>query len=128
MKILLEPAEAEEYFFNALCNGSQELAHNGIRLDYTEEDVAKARAAWKEAKPDQTMCREDVWMGILKEGGKLTFTDEENDEHIVILKDVHEKVQLTPLKHLQDMISENDDAITADCILQTVILGEVIYG
>ena len=128
MKVILEPAEAEKYFHNALCNGSGELACYGIRLDYKEEDVAKARAAWKKANPEETMCREDVWLGILKEGGELTFTDEDDDEFKVTLAMVHERVQLTPLRHLQDMINENDDAITADCILQTVIFGEVIYG
>lgn len=30
--------------------------------------------------------------------------------------------------HFADLLSENDDAITADCFLQCCLFGEVIYG
>jgi hypothetical protein len=41
---------------------------------------------------------------------------------------LHNKVQETPIEHLMDAINENDDAYTADVILQTVFYGEVIFG
>jgi hypothetical protein len=37
-------------------------------------------------------------------------------------------VSNTPIKHLMDAINENGDAITADVIIQTVFLNDVIYG
>ena len=46
----------------------------------------------------------------------------------ITINDVHAKVQTTDSRHLLDMINEQDDAITADVILQTVIYGEVIFG
>jgi hypothetical protein len=46
----------------------------------------------------------------------------------ITLKDVHTKVAKTPLRHLMDAINENDDGDTADCIIQTVFYGEVIFG
>ena len=44
------------------------------------------------------------------------------------LNDVHERVALTPIRHLMDAINEDDDAITADCILQSVFFKEVVFG
>jgi hypothetical protein len=69
-------------------------------------------------------------MQILKDGHSLTLVDEEDDEEdaIVTLKEVHERVSKTPIKHLVNAIEENDDAETADVILQTVFLNDVVYG
>ena len=123
MEVQLTNQEAEEHFLNALCNGSQELAYYGISLDYTDEAREKA------LKVLDSPCREDVWMQMLKQGDVLIFNDEESEEeHEVTIAMVHERVAKTPIRHLMDAINENDDAITADCILQTVIFGEVIYG
>ena len=47
---------------------------------------------------------------------------------IITLKEVHNRVALTPLNHLTNMINENDDAETADVILQTVFLQDIVYG
>jgi len=33
-----------------------------------------------------------------------------------------------PLRHFQDFINKNDDAITADVFLQLVVLGELVFG
>ena len=69
-------------------------------------------------------------MEILRTGGKLVLVDEENGmgDKTITLKDVHTKVAKTPLRHLMDAIEERDDADTADCIIQTVFYGEVIFG
>jgi hypothetical protein len=69
-------------------------------------------------------------MEILRLGGKLVLVDEENGmgDKAITLKDVHTKVAKTPLRHLMDAINENDDGDTADCIIQTVFYGEVIFG
>jgi hypothetical protein len=124
MKVELTKEESEKMFLDALCNGSGELAGYGISIDYTDEAYAQAK------KSLENPCREDVWMQILKDGNELTFLDAEDEDNtqVITIKDVHEKVQKTPHSHLMDMINENDDAITSDCILQTVIFGDVIYG
>jgi hypothetical protein len=44
------------------------------------------------------------------------------------MKDIHEKVQNTEAKWLLQMENGEDDATTADCILQTVFFGEIIFG
>jgi len=124
IKVELTNEQSEEIFFNALCNGTGELAGYGISLKYSSEAYNQAK------KSVENTCREDVWMQILKDGNELTFLDDEDEDNtqVITLKDVHENVKNTPHKHLMDMINENDDAITSDCILQTVIFGDIIYG
>ena len=125
MKISLTPIESEDYFFNALCNGLHELGQYGIELDYIEDEYKLSRASLGPNAP----CFEDVLMQMLRDGYKLAFTDTEAEETMFItINDVHAKVQTTDSRHLLDMISEQDDAVTADVILQTVIYGEVVFG
>jgi hypothetical protein len=125
MKITLTPKESEEYFYNALCNGLSYVAGYGISMDYDEIEYGTAKLALKNP------CYEDVLMQILRDGGKLTMEDVEGEGDMtrtITLADVHERVELTPIKYLTDMITENDDAITADVILQTVFYKEIIFG
>ena len=128
MKIVLTKEEAENHFHNALCNGSN-MRYYGVILDYSDKDYSAAKKSLK-GKSKEGICQEDVWMEILRIGGKLTFIDEENGvgNKSITLKDVHSKVAKTPLNHLMDAVNENDDADTADAILQTVFYGEVIFG
>lgn len=125
MEIKLEKSESENYFFNAMCNGLGYLGGYGLSLDVKPEDYKKAKEQL------DSPCFEDVLMQVLKDGNKITFVDEECDGEYtksITLSDVHERVAKTPTNHLMDMINENDDAITADCILQSVIYEEVIFG
>ena len=127
MKIQLTEEESENIFFNSLCNGHQ-IAHYGLQLDYDEKEYDKARKRLQ--KKGESPCLEDVWMEILRGGGSLTLVDEENGEEpqTITLKEVHERVQETPVRHLMDAINEQDDGDTADVILQTVFYQDVIFG
>ena len=126
MTITLTPQEAEEYFYNALCNGLGYVTSGyDLMLSYKKEDRIQAKE-----KLTASACYEDVLMQILRDGGTLTLTDDEDEDnsYSITLKDVHERVAKTPIKHLTNMITENDDAETADVILQTVFLEDIIYG
>jgi hypothetical protein len=75
------------------------------------------------------MSHEDVLMQILKDGGRLNLYDMESEEdNIITLSDVHERVANTPIEHLMDMVAERDDATTSDVIIQQVFLNDVIFG
>lgn len=129
MKIILTPQESEEYFYNALCNGLGYVQEYGLDLQYSRKAYGDAKAQLQSLKPNESVCYEDVLMQILRDGGRLNLYDMEGEEdNIITLKDVHERVANTELSHLVDMIEERDDAITSDVILQTTFLGEVIYG
>lgn len=125
MNILLTQQESEEYFFNALCNGLPQMQGYGIGIDYEASDYADARS--KLISP----AYEEVFMQILRDGGRLTMVDVEGEGDMtrsICLADVHERVQQTPHRHLMNMVKENDDADTADAILQTVFFSDIIFG
>jgi hypothetical protein len=69
-------------------------------------------------------------MEILRIGKPLKMVDHEGgmDDVSIYLQDVHEKVANTPTEHLMDMIKENDDAVTADVIIQSVFYNDIIFG
>jgi hypothetical protein len=127
MKITLSHEESEEIFYNSLCNG-HEIAYYGLSLETVEKQYTEAKKRLLEK--GESPCLEDVWMEILRGGGKLTLIDSENgmEPSIIRLADVHERVQEAPVNHLMDAINEQDDGITADVILQTVFYKEVIFG
>ena len=129
MEIKLTNLESEEFFYRALCNGLSYLNSHGIVLDYDSADYKKAKESLK-SESNQIVCYEDVLMRILKDGGELQIVDEEGDEYngVITLADVHERVQHSPQERLIEMENEEDDAITADCILQTVLFEDVIFG
>ena len=133
MEIKLSKAESEEYFYNALCNalGSGYMRGYGLVLEVDQIEYSAAKDALKLFELTSTPCYEDVLMQVLRDGGTLTFIDEEDEDNSyppITLTEVHERVSKTPLDHLLDMIKEDDDACTADVILQTVFFNDVVYG
>lgn len=132
MKIILTPQESEEYFYNALCNGLGYVQEYGLDLRYDVQAYKDAKLKLQSLNPDRQICYEDVLMQILRDGGKLNLFDEEeqldNEDNYITLEDVHERVANTQTNHLFDMIEGRDDADTADVILQTTFLGEIIFG
>jgi hypothetical protein len=127
MQIILTKEESLEYFHTALCNavGTGYIANHGLQMDYSEDEYRLA----KDKIADNVY--EDILIQILKDSGSLTLQDVEGeDAHTksITIDDVYEKVQLTPPEHLLNMITENDDAETADVLLQTVFYGEIIFG
>jgi hypothetical protein len=129
MNINLTHEESEAHFYNAICNGLGELRYYDLELDYDAKEYKAAKQQLSDKQPDNQACWEDVLMEMLRSGNTLWIVDSNDDErHPITLDLVHERVQQTPTRHLMNAINENDDATTADCIIQTVIYGEVIYG
>ena len=120
MEIVLTKQESEDYFHAALCNGLGYMGGYGLVLEYNKEEYKAAREQIKST--GNSPCYEDVLLEILKMGGTLTFVDVEcvgEYTRTISLADVHERVA---------MIRENDDADTADVLIQTVFFEEVIFG
>jgi len=129
MNINLTHEESEAHFYNAICNGLGELKYYDLDLDYDAKEYKAAKQQLNTKQPDTQACWEDVLMEMLRSGNTLWIVDENDDErHPITLDLVHERVQQTPTRHLMNAINENDDATTADCIIQTVVYGDVIYG
>lgn len=127
--ITLTHQESEQYFYNALCNGLGYISSYGLELEYDEKDYQDAKRNLV-SKGMESPCYEDVLMEILIMGKTLTLKDNQDIEpdSTITIEDVWNRVKETPFEHLSNMINENDDAITADIILQTVFLNEVMYG
>jgi hypothetical protein len=124
MEIRFTQQEAQGIFLDALSNGLGYIGGYGLDLDYKKEDYKKAKD--KLTSP----CYEDVLLQILLDGNSLTIIDEEDEDNIntITIQDVYDRISSTPFDHLSDMINGNDDATTADVILQTIFFNEVIYG
>jgi hypothetical protein len=131
MEIKLTPQESEEYFYNALCNGLGYMSGYGLSLDFSDDDYREAKTKLGRESPGIFLAFEDVLMEMLRMGKTLTMVDEEGDEDTtftITLKDVHERVSNAPARHILDMINENDDADTADVIIQQVFFNEIVFG
>ena len=132
MKIIFENNESESIFHTALCNGLSDFNSHGIQLNYIPEEYKAARELLKSTlEPNVEVCYEDVLMQILKSGGSLKVIDIEGDgeqDAEITLEDVYERMPEVPFKDLSDMLTENDDAYTADNILQTIFYNEIIYS
>lgn len=131
MKIILEPQESEKMFHNALCNGLSYISGYGLTLEVDEQDYKAASQKLKSEKSNETICYEDVLLEVLRMGNTLNMIDEEGEgenNSTISLSDVHERVAQTPIRFLTDMITENDDAETADVIIQTVFYQDIIFG
>ncbi len=131
MKIVFEKQEAENIFHSALCNGLGYVGGYGLQLEFDDVDYEKAKKTLKKANPKETICYEDVLVQILREGGELTMIDIECDGEYtssIKMEDVYERLPLTPTRFLMDMINEQDDAETADCIIQSVFFKDIVFG
>ena len=127
MKVLFEKHESEEMFHDALCNGLSEISIHGLKIDYSDDDYKKAKD--KLSTDEFSAVYYDVLMQILKDGNKLKLVDEEGDNSwSITLGDVHGRMSNVDFKHLVDMSYGNDDAVTADVIIQTIFINDVMYG
>ena len=128
--IKLSKEKSEEFFYNSLCNGLSFLDGSGLVLNFSDKDYKRAKVSYIKKHSPDVVCYEDVLMEILRMGNRLELEDAENGEGVrsITIDDVHKKVRKTPMNHLMDMINENDDAVTAYCIIQTVFYGKVLFG
>jgi len=124
MEIRFTEQEARGIFLDALCNGLGYISGYGLDIIYEPEDYKKAKA--KLVSP----CYEDVLLQILLDGNSLTLIDEEDEDNVntITIQDVYDRISSVPFDHLSDMINGNDDATTADVILQTIFFNEIIYA
>jgi len=122
-----------DIFKNALCNGLGEFYGYGLELYYSDNDYDRAKEYLKKNSTEQ-ICYEDVLVAILEIGGALQIFDHEGDSEIISsvkLEDMLDNMDLACEKqteHILDMINEQDDAITADVVLQMVFFKDIIFG
>ncbi len=139
MRIIFTTEESEKYFHLALCNIGSLLTVSGCELDWNETDYKRAKRSLQNKiksgeiilNTNNTICTEDVLVEILRIGKTLKVNDIDGEGEYtkkITLADVHKRVAKTPIRHLSDMINEDDDAYSAFALLQTVFFEKEIFG
>jgi hypothetical protein len=133
MEIVLTKQEAEDIFYNALCNavGTGYMGGYGIELDCDRGQYKDSKERLTMATPNKFFCYEDVLMQVLRDGGQLTFIDHEGDGDMtrsITLQDVHERISKVPPSVIVNYNTLRDDVEDADIVLQTIFFEEVIFG
>jgi hypothetical protein len=143
MKIQFEKQDAEKILYDSFCNGGlSELYYCGISVDWESNpnsiNYTNAKNRLKEKqKENQTICIEDVFVEILKNGDAIIFTDNEDEDGELIelrlddaLNNINsiadeDKIQLAKL-----LDEDNCDADAWDYFyaIQYALHKEVIYG
>jgi len=128
VRIQIADNDVPTLFRDCLCSGS--VGFGALRLEYGSAAYAEAKESLRQRKPDETLCWEDVITEMLRIGKTLTFIDVEDEEiiYLVNLETIRKNVAKIEVHHLNAMLNERDDGITHDSILQTLIMGEIIYG
>jgi hypothetical protein len=128
MEIKLNQAETEEVFFNCLCDN--DLYIHDLEIVSNSKAYNDARDNWIKLNDRQFPTIEDVWMQILKDGGKLGLKDWSRSEQlaVVTLEELQERMSKAPSKNLMNVLEGNYDVTDTDVILQTIFYGEVIFG
>ena len=130
MEIKLTNEEKLNFFYNALCNGLGYFEGYGLELTCNPEDYDNAKATLRKDET-QSICYEDVLIQILKQGNSLSVKDYEGDgayNSSCTLETIYQRMDKVPQRFLLDMANEEDDAETADVILQIVFFEEIIFG
>lgn len=130
MKIEFTQEEALDILFNALCTESMAGYFHQYNLElYVDKTEYKVVKGYMETNGIPLQGYESVWVEMLRRGFPIMLDDLQNVySKKLYLSDVLENMPKVPLWALTQMKEEQDDAETADAILQTVFFGEIIFG
>lgn len=137
MKITITNYTQDEKFevvYNALCNGL-----DGLINHYSFDWEIVNQAMWTTEKQKLTTgsehpCLENIMIAYMKAGGELEFTCAEFEEDDAMYCN---KLSLTTINANWDKIrpqellayyKEEDDAETAESVLQCLLLGSIVLG
>lgn len=131
MKLILEKEEALAIIHSALCNGGlTELRSSSVGLKITHDEYDSAKEELLKTMSSREICREDVWVQILREGKTLGFYDYDGEEVLgfTLDKAIEEMSKEEVLDIVNTFNKEQDDAFTGWELLQYCLYGEVIFG
>ena len=115
-----------------LTTGLPYFVSYGFSMDYDSAEYQKAREALSTGNLTDTVCSEDVQKQMLRMGYGLRFIDEESlgEESVTLnLSVIESNWDKVRAKDLAEMGEDgNWDAETADCIMQCLLFGEIVYG
>jgi hypothetical protein len=139
MKIEFSKSDAEKILYDSFCNGGlYEMSCSSVSIDWdskpNSENYSNAKKRLQEGGMT-SICVEDVYIEILKNGDVIQFTDYEGEELINLhLEDAivnfnsledGEKINLAKLLDEDDCSTDVWDCFNA---IQYALYGEVIFG
>lgn len=127
MKVTVTATQEEklEVVLNSLSN-TYLFNGNLLSLKYSDKIYNK----YSKQLGNDDVCYEDVLIAIIKAGEVIKIYDEEGEEYVgeLSLNKIEANWDSIRSEDILDIIKENDDADTADNILQCLTLGSIIYG
>lgn len=118
-----------DLFHTCICSGS--IGFGSIHLDAGKEAYREARKRMTDKNPELFVCVEDVLKQILFEGYELSWYDVEDEDETKNsfgLEDLMNNFKNVEPHLISEVLSEQDDQVTHDSILQCLLLGEIVYG
>lgn len=119
------------------CSGFSYFSSYGLFIDIKDTFYADAKRALLSSGKYSTdsLCYEDVLAEIIAMGNHIDILDTEADEEptpaligVLSMATIEKNWDALRQSDLLALYEEADDANTADCILQTLCFGEIIYG
>jgi hypothetical protein len=130
MEIKLTDQELDDVLMAMFANGGLiEMYHTGLQVDH--EDGAYERAKQRLLDAGKTnLCREDVYIEILKGGDSFRFFDHNDGEHVSFnMEQVKKNLSSSEASNeVMTVLNEQDDGWTGWNLLQLCLYGEIIFG
>ncbi len=117
----LSNEEKREILLSALCN-SGHFAYGDMYVESDQDEFGREHC--------KTNIIEEIWMAVLENGRQLTIVDniEAGEEHSFDLVKAYSQMDKLPKGIVADYLAGNDDADSADYVIETILFGEKIYG
>lgn len=143
MKLSLNKKEMLNVLHSSLCNGGLiELGHCEVELAITEKEYVSAKNRLNKqisegnsenvycSHDGPTICLEDVYLEILREGKSINFIDHNDGKKIgfTLNKAIKSLSKKEFASDVLKTVEHEDDAWTGFNLIQGCLYGEVIYG
>jgi hypothetical protein len=119
-----------------LCEGLMYMSSYGFRINVNSADYQSARKQIEKENIDKgrfvSLCREDVWLRVLENGGAIEFIDREGDDSVKFTLALAKQNYIAKLselhKHIKEIKLESYDVTHTDYVAQVLIFGEYRYA
>lgn len=126
MKIILEKEEAQELFYNAMCDGINILSKYGHQIQWNDEDYSEIRRQLLADDPKCDICFEDILMEMINEG-KSILIGKGNELLNITLDLIYNNSNKIPYTTLINLIRGDYDSNDIDVYFQHILYGKMIY-
>ena len=116
------------------CLTSLDFYNGALSIDCDKSEYTQAKERLKERSPNEYVCVEDIYREVLNGYGTIEVSeyDEYDDVNNPVgsfdINDLIENFENVEPYFVAQILDGQDDACTHDAILQTLFLGEVVYG